>query len=135
MSQGATEATAGVDNMKIPFQKPIEVVGSIGKQNINQISGKPSLLNNSEDLEKAMQKMSTASMAPALITDFGDIGGGAHFQHVIDLITPNKSQDTKSAMKTLKMSEEPEVPKIMELEVAPAVEEQATEYAVPRSAS
>ena len=135
ISVNLTVDSHNVDLVKVPFQKPLEVVGTLGKQNNNEIAGRPSALNDSNDLEKAMELMSTASMAPSLLTNFGDIGGGAHFSGLVDMVVPNKAQDTKSALKALKVSEEPEVPKIIELEVEVVPQEQVQEHSVPRSAS
>ena len=136
MNRGCTEDDTGVENMPIPFQPPVAVTGTLGRTISNEISGKPQALNSAEDFQKQLDKMTGASMGSHLLTDFGDIGGGAEFSTMQDMITPSKMQDTKSAMKALKLTDEPEVPKIMELDIDyNAPEEQAQEYSVPRSAS
>ena len=53
MNRGYTEDDTGVENMAIPFQPPVAVVGSLGRQISNEISGRPQALNSTDDFTKA----------------------------------------------------------------------------------
>ena len=136
MNKGFTEDDLGVENMQLPFQPPTAIVGSLGRNINDEISGRPQALNSKEEFQKQLEKMTSSSMGNSLLTDFGDIGGGVDFNTMQAMIKPDKMQDTKTALKALKLTDEPQLPQIMELDIDYAApEEQAQEWVVPRSAS
>ena len=138
IAKGANADHIGVEKIKIPVQKHFETIGVLERSNNHVISSNPDAINNAADLQKAIDKSSATAMAPALSTDFQELapGNGTHFQRAIENIGTHKQQDVAFVMKALKISEEPEIPTIIDLPPEEPVEEsQAPQHAVPRSAS
>ena len=102
LKAGIAPDSVGAENVPVPFYKPVEHIGSVGRSTEHAMTRPKAELCNETDMKRALEKMSGQHAANELMDNYCDLGGDS-FKCMLDNVPSSSTPGRELTSEQLKL--------------------------------